>query len=70
MKKRFGSRWAYHLQGQIMAEELNGVTYPSFSAAERDWILCIRRRIAMDRAERLIQELPATLTVLLHQDSS
>jgi hypothetical protein len=70
MKKRFGSRWAYHLQGQIMAEELNGVTYPSFSAAERDWILCIRRRIAMDRAERLIQELPATLSVLLHQDSS
>jgi hypothetical protein len=65
MKKRFGPRWAYRLQGRILAQELVGVTYPSFAAAERDLDLHLDRRIAIDRAERLIQQRPAFLTMLL-----
>jgi hypothetical protein len=34
MKKRFGRRWAYHLQKRIIGELLEGVVFPSRNAAE------------------------------------
>ena len=60
-----GPRWAYHLQDQILGERLDGVVFPSRSAVERDLTLCSALMIARDRAERLIEKIPATQTRLL-----
>ena len=48
---------------------LAGITFPLYSAAQRDFTLRAKRMMALDRAERMIQERPATLTVLLHSRS-
>jgi hypothetical protein len=66
MKMFFGPRWAYHLQVQILCQGLEGVVFPSRTAADRCFNQTLPVLLAHCRAEEILEKIPATQTRLLH----
>jgi hypothetical protein len=62
MRKTFGPRWAYQRCREILAERLEGIVFPSESAAMKS--LDSDMLMARYKAQRIIEERPVTRTVL------
>jgi hypothetical protein len=69
LKKVFGPRWAYFLQGAILGERLEGVVFPSFKAAMRSSDQSDLMLMAKLRAEKIIENMPSNRTVFLRNES-
>ncbi len=69
MRRTFGPRWAYHLCGQILAEPLRGVVFPSYAAVAKSSDYEWQVLVASDKAQRIIDALPANRTVLVGDES-
>jgi hypothetical protein len=52
---RFGPRWAYHWQGEILAERLDEAVFPSKAAFERNLNQILPMVQARYDAERIIE---------------
>jgi hypothetical protein len=65
MKRHFGARWAYHLQDQILGEQLEGMVFPSRPAGERYLNQAVPMLVAQYRAKEFLEQMQATQTHLL-----
>ena len=69
LRRIFGPRWAYHRCGEILAEPLEGIVFPSYSAAMRTRNEAWNAEMARYNAERLVDKSRVTRTVLLGDES-
>jgi hypothetical protein len=69
MRKMFGPRWAYHQCGEILAEPLRGVVFPSYAAVAKSSDYEWQVLVARDKAQRIIDALPVNRTVLVGDES-
>jgi hypothetical protein len=69
MRRVFGPRWAYHQCGEILAEPLRGVVFPSYAAVAKSSDYEWQVLVASDKAQRIIDALPANRTVPVGDES-
>jgi len=64
MGRILGRRWACQRCREIPAEPLEGIVFPSYAAAMKLLGQADAMRMARYKAQRVIEELPVTRTVL------
>ena len=67
MRRTFGPRWAYQRCREILAEPLEGIVFPSESAAIK--ALDTDMLMARYKAQQIIEALPVTQTLLVGDES-
>ena len=69
MRRTFGPRWAYQRCGEILAEPLRGVVFPSYAAVAKSSDYEWQVLVARDKAQRIIDALPVNRTELVRNES-
>lgn len=67
MRMRFGPRWAYYWQGEILGERLDDAVFPSKAAFERNLNQILPMLQARYDAEKIRENIPAGQTRLLRE---